>query len=264
MYPVYEKTEAGIRVICKASKHAGPHLHRAMELVYVTEGTLELGMGRELYHMEEGDLGIMFPDLLHHYQVFSKQCSRACYILAEPSVCGAYAEQLFRCCPENPVIPKKAVSEDAVHAVERLMKMQEREPVVEQAYIQILLAKSVPYLKLTERGKQGEGDLVDELVIYMAAHFREELSLSKAAFDLGVSKYALSRVFSGTFHSSFNRYLNELRLSYACELLVYTNRSVTDIGMEAGFESLRTFHRVFRERCRCTPGMYRREKTGFF
>ena len=54
----------------KESRHVRPHLHHALEFVYVTEGTLELGVGKELYHMEKGDLGVVFPDMIHHYQVF--------------------------------------------------------------------------------------------------------------------------------------------------------------------------------------------------
>lgn len=260
MYPLYEKTEAEIQVICKEPEHVRPHLHRAAEFIYVMKGTLELGVGRELYHMEEGDLGIVFPDMIHHYQVFSGKDSRVCYILTEPSMCGVYREMLFQYCPEIPVIGKEKVTEDAVHAIRCLMRKQREEAAVEQAYVQILLGKSVPYLRLLEKERMGEGDLIYEVVVYMAAHFRENISLSGAALALGISRYVLSRVFSGTFHTNFNQYLNEIRLSCACELLEYTNRSITDICMESGFESQRTFNRVFRERYRQTPGEYRRQR----
>lgn len=46
---------------------------------------------------------------------------------------------------------------------------------------------------------------------------------------------------------NFNQYLNEIRLEYACTLLLYTNQTITDIYMNAGFESQRTFNRVFLE-----------------
>lgn len=262
MYPVYEETSTQIHVVCKDSRHVRPHLHRALEMVYVTEGTLELGVGKELYHMEKGDLGIVFPDMIHHCQVFSEGINRACHILAEPSVCGAFKDELFRRCPREPVIPREALAEDAVYAVGRLMELGRDEAAVGQAYIQVLLARSMPCLALMEKAQQEEGDLVYQMVVYMAAHFREHVTLSMAARDLGVSKYTLSRLFSGIFHRNFNRYLNELRLSCVCELLEYTDRTVTEICLEAGFDSQRTFHRVFRETCRMTPGEYRRKRRG--
>ena len=50
--------------------HMPPHLHEAIEIVYVTDGCIELGVGQELYHMEKGDFAIVFPNVIHHYQVF--------------------------------------------------------------------------------------------------------------------------------------------------------------------------------------------------
>lgn len=59
-----------------------------------------------------------------------------------------------------------------------------------------------------------------------------------------------------TFHH-FNQYLNEQRLNYVCVHLECTDKSITDISMDAGFESQRTFNRVFRERYKMTPREYR-------
>lgn len=61
-----------MHIIHKESVHFPPHLHSGMEIVYVTRGTLILGVGCELYQMEKGDFAIVFPNLIHHYQVFGK------------------------------------------------------------------------------------------------------------------------------------------------------------------------------------------------
>ena len=103
-------------------------------------------------------------------------------------------------------------------------------------------------------------DLVYQAVTYMAAHFQENITLSQMASALGVSKYMLSRVFSGTFHCNFNKYLNETRLDYACALLEYTGQSITDVCMTSGFESQRTFNRVFRQQYHMTPREFRKNR----
>ena len=77
------------------------------------------------------------------------------------------------------------------------------------------------------------------------------------AHDLGVSKFSLSRLFSKTFHSSFNQYVNEARLGYACQRIETTDDTLTEISMDSGFGSLRTFNRVFKEKYRLTPSEYR-------
>ncbi|MFR8170396.1 MAG: helix-turn-helix transcriptional regulator [Marvinbryantia sp.] len=69
---------------------------------------------------------------------------------------------------------------------------------------------------------------------------------------------ALSGVFSKTFHTNFNGYLNDVRLDYVCHLLRHTDQSITEAYENAGFSSQRTFNRVFQERFRMTPREYRR------
>ena len=49
--------------------------------------------------------------------------------------------------------------------------------------------------------------------------------------------YVLSRVFSGTFHMNFNQYVNKVRLEYAVGLLMNTDDSVTEVYLDAGFDS---------------------------
>ena len=67
----YVDTKEEIIAINRKSKHIEPHLHNALEIVCVTSGTLELGVGQELYHMEKGDIGFVFPNIIHHYQVLT-------------------------------------------------------------------------------------------------------------------------------------------------------------------------------------------------
>lgn len=77
MFPVYEEKKENLHFRSKTSRHASPHLHNSIEFIYITEGTLELGMGQELYHMDKGDFAVIFPDVIHHYQVFSPGINRA-------------------------------------------------------------------------------------------------------------------------------------------------------------------------------------------
>lgn len=89
----------------------------------------------------------------------------------------------------------------------------------------------------------------------------EAISLTRMAKDLGYSPYSLSRVFSSTFHTNFNQYLNELRLGRAIDLLENTSETVTEIAWNSGFTSLRTFNRVFKDRFRLSPKEYRNKKS---
>lgn len=256
----YEIRNNGVSAEWKRSVHVPPHLHEAVEIVYVTEGTLELGMGPELYHMEKGDLGIVFPNVIHHYQAFGTGKNQAVYLFVEPSLLPAYSAQLQKYSPKDPIMKKEQVHEDIVNAVNFLVHRKEQNPMLIRAYVQIIFAYVFFGMKMMDKSAVGSDDLIYNAVEYVAKNFREEFTLETMAYDLGVSKYVLSRMFTKTFHCNFNRYVNGIRLNHVSSALENTQESITNICFDCGFESQRTFNRVFRERYKMTPREYRKRK----
>ncbi len=256
----YQETKERIIFRHGDSRHMPPHLHDSLEVIYVTDGTLEVGIGTELYHMDAGDIALIFPDVMHHFRVFSEGENYACYIQIPPAACGAFVEKIQKYSPQNPVIDRAAVGEEVCAALKGLSGVSQEEFVLAQAYVQILLAKCLPEMELRLKECSGNDDIVYQAAAYIAANFRESLSLASVASELGVSKYVLSRIFSGIFCCNFNRYLNDARLNYACICLENTNRTITEICLESGFESQRTFNRAFKEQYRMTPREYRKAK----
>lgn len=64
MFPVYEQKKENVHILQKTSRHAPPHLHNSVEFIYVISGSMEIGMGQELFHMDEGDFAVIFPDVM--------------------------------------------------------------------------------------------------------------------------------------------------------------------------------------------------------
>lgn len=262
MYPRYSNKENDFELITKELVHAEPHLHGALECVYVLTGELEIGINENLFHMEEGDFAIVFPNTIHHYQVFGKGENIGQYLFCDPSLSGTFLPTLQNLLPENPVIKAKDLHEDVRYAFKSLTGdcgSKSVADVIHQSFVQIILSRTLPVMRLTDRPNANPQDLVFRIVSYIAEHFAEDISEASMAKDLYVSPYVLSRTFSGTFHMNFNKYLNTVRLNYVRVLLEDTDRSITDIYLEAGFNSQRTFNRVFRERYRMSPAEYRRQ-----
>ena len=275
MFPVYEQKKENVHILQKTSRHAPPHLHNSVEFIYVISGSMEIGMGQELFHMDEGDFAVIFPDVIHHYQVFEKGKNKSIYVWALPVITSNYMDTLQNLCPVDPVIKKADLHPDIKYVLQALLQQKNiskekkeeiqntsenvlEERSVEQAYIQILLARSLGKMKLMVKKSVESNDIVYQAVSYIAKHFREDLSLEKISKELGVNKFTLSRVFSGIFHKNFKQYINEHRLNYASAMLECSNEDITSIYLDAGFESQRTFNRVFKDRFRMTPREYRK------
>ena len=222
----YVDTKEEIITINRKSKHIEPHLHNALEIVCVTSGALELGVGQELYHMEKGDIGFVFPDVIHHYQVLTPGVNKATYLFASPFTIVKFADIMQSMAPEYPIIKAEKVEPEVYRVINAILETEQSDITVAQAYLQIVLARCIGKLNLVEKSSVG-------------------------------SKYVLSRLFSKTFHRNFNQYLNDARLNYACQRLENTSDSIINTCLYSGFESQRTFNRVFKERYKISPSDYR-------
>ena len=134
MHLTYEKRNEGLSVEWKDSVHVPPHLHEAIEVIYVTDGTVELGVGQELFHMEKGDFAIVFPNVIHHYQVFDSGKNKAIYLYLEPSLTPGFMESLQKYSPKYPIISKDRVHVDYVNSVKALVNLQEFQSMIIQAH----------------------------------------------------------------------------------------------------------------------------------
>lgn len=81
---------------------------------------------------------------------------------------------------------------------------------------------------------------------YMQKHFSEDITLEDIASEIGLTP----QYFSGYFHRktgvTCKRYLEELRIGYAQNLLATTDLSCTDVCFEVGFGSYSSFLRAYK------------------
>ncbi|MCU0748093.1 MAG: helix-turn-helix domain-containing protein [Akkermansiaceae bacterium] len=75
----------------------------------------------------------------------------------------------------------------------------------------------------------------------------EDLHLSEVARHSGVSEGHLSRMFHHATGLTFREYVTQVRMEHATTLLAQTDKNITEIAYESGFQSLSQFHRVFRK-----------------
>ncbi|MCW3026346.1 MAG: transcriptional regulator, AraC family [Solirubrobacterales bacterium] len=87
--------------------------------------------------------------------------------------------------------------------------------------------------------------------------FAQPLDVPALARVAHVSPAHFSRQFRATFGETPHRYLQRRRVERAMELLRETDRPVTEVCFDVGFNSLGTFSRTFREIVGEPPSMYR-------
>lgn len=129
-------------------------------------------------------------------------------------------------------------------------------------YPQALDLAKTPHI-LTMTFKDGQGELsrkINDLINVQKVYQEESYSRADMARELSVPEHVLSAYINQRYGKSFPALMNERKIKDACRLLRETSEPVAIIASEAGFASLTTFNRVFKEIMNTTPSAYRQDK----
>jgi len=102
----------------------------------------------------------------------------------------------------------------------------------------------------------GESD-APSVAEVMEANFRFNLSLEEYARLCHRSLSSFKREFQTLFQTPPGKWLLQKRLEYAAALLRSTQRNITEVAYDSGFEDVSHFSRVFKERFTMSPMAYR-------
>jgi AraC-like DNA-binding protein len=92
---------------------------------------------------------------------------------------------------------------------------------------------------------------------YVDARYAEPITVADLAAAAGLSRAHFSRMFTRTFGESPHAYLQTRRLERAAALLRYTDRSVADICVMVGLQSVGSFTTSFTRVFGMSPAAYR-------
>ncbi|EAY24980.1 helix-turn-helix domain-containing protein [Microscilla marina] len=105
--------------------------------------------------------------------------------------------------------------------------------------------------------KSLQNDQAISLTQLMEQHYREPMPLEQLAFLGGYSLSTFKRKFKEVFQQSPSRWIQSRRLQEARFLLTSTQKNITEVGYEVGFENISHFIQVFKTAFGATPGDFR-------
>ena len=112
--------------------------------------------------------------------------------------------------------------------------------------------------KFTKHEKSELSSTVQRAMTYMLKNFRSDISLISVAEQISVTPQYLGSLFKESVGVTFHEYLNNLRLKYACSLLLSTDMAVKEIAFSSGYNSVEHFMYTFKKRFYMTPTEYRK------
>lgn len=124
--------------------------------------------------------------------------------------------------------------------------------ILYQLYTIILKASNASYL--TSHSKKQ----IEQARAYILGNFSsKDLTVKTLAQQANISEVYFRKMFYAYFHCSPNRYIVNVRLSNAKELMRDHYLTLEDVAFQTGFSSLSYFCRVFKEHTGMTPRTFR-------
>lgn len=229
------------------------HFHRNYELISVVKGEVWVKTAHLEKMLTEGEMLIVPPNEPHSFTVYENSSKVWVGVFSEDHI-PAFSKKLRGVCFSPFFCPERVWS----FLCDQLFLKPETDLFERIGCLYLACAACERYAeKLPSRE---EADLIFQILSYIDQHFRENLTLAEIAKALGYEYHYFSTLFYTYFSVHFREFLNTYRFEYACEQMEKREKNLTEIALESGFGSIRSFNRVFRKQSGKTPREYLKEK----
>jgi len=246
------------------------HHHDFAELSLVIEGTGTETINGIAHEMKTGTASFLLPHHIHEIQAATKTGIRAycCMfdirLLFESPIHTELGTLLLRSgqsFPSHTQLSMDMNNKLAAVFDDMIEELHQSRPCKQS----MLGTKLIEALLLYIRAHQHHSYLLSEnkspetanMLQYIHLNYAEVLSLEHLSAKFHMSIPHICRLFKKEVGISFLEYLHQLRIQSASHLLVTTNMPIGDVLIEAGFESYRSFVRLFKRYKGVIPSEYR-------
>jgi AraC-like DNA-binding protein len=99
-------------------------------------------------------------------------------------------------------------------------------------------------------------DKIFRVYEYIRNNFTDHISLDKAAELANMESSSFSRYFKRVHKKTLTRYVNEIRIGYACKLLIQQKYNISEVCYKSGYNNVTHFNRKFKSFKGVTPSEY--------
>ena len=255
------------------------HFHPEYELVYVIKSFGKRFVGDHIDDFSDGDLVLLGSNLPHFWKnddVFFQgdpQYKVNAIVIHFPA---DFFKQQIENYPEflkiKELLQRSArgirfhepIAKSVGKKLEKLLKSKGLERTLDFVKILDKLARTKDYKILSSGNYNAQlqnlsSSRIDKVLHIINSNYREDLKLETVANHAGMNKTAFCRFFKEKTGKSFSEFLIEMRIGYACKLLIEDQLSVSQICFESGFNNLSNFNRQFKKQTLFTPVHYKNQ-----
>lgn len=278
MKPYYENRnyDSKIKIHASIVKNLSfvAHWHTDIEMIYVVEGMLGVGINSEYRILQKGELSICSSNDVHYYDS-KNMTSSAIMIIFRADILNTLKYWPENHIPSSLFIDQKYMSDQKASSkiqdvIKKILNRIVNEMTDKQAFyptfselklveLFMTIFRTFPAYYADSKKASGNYQSSDNITSmqralnYIEANYTQDITLEQISQEISLSCSYLSHLFKKTTGMSFSIYMTRIRIEKAAALIKTTKKPIIDIAYETGFRSIRTFNRSFKEVVGITP-----------
>ncbi|WP_338357810.1 AraC family transcriptional regulator [Yeosuana marina] len=254
------------------------HYHPELELVVVLKSEGTCFIGDSIDKFESGDIVLIGKNLPHmwlnddnYFQENSNLSAKAIAIHFRENYLGngffetpemIHLLELFNRAQFG--IKFLKINKRLIQEIQTMLELEGFDKSIKFLMILNQLSKHKDYKLLASHGfinslKIAENKTLDKVQAYIFKNFNKTITLQEVAQMAHMNTSAFSRFFKRVNRKTFSRYLAEIRIGYACKLLIENKYNIGTVSYESGYPNISNFNRQFKLIMNCTPSTYVKE-----
>ncbi|MBO5286443.1 MAG: helix-turn-helix transcriptional regulator [Clostridia bacterium] len=251
IYQINQDLDNVIKCFVSTAPYEDEHYHSKIEIYYALTSGVKIMLNNKLYDMRKDSFVIA-----DSFDVHSNYGNGEFMCLIIPD---KYFES-YKQIRSNRVLKQKYFDDalqvkkvyDILCDISTLSKNPDVNFLQLEGSVKYLLGTILSFTELVEGKTTTVYDTLKEVLIYINANYKENVTLDKISEGLGLNKHYISHLISKTLSQNLNDYINGLRINYFINNIEDTER-IGEVAFESGFQSLATFYRAFEKVYACSP-----------
>lgn len=236
------------------------HWHIDVEMVYVCEGSIRIGINKDCRILTKGEMAIFSSTDIHYYDS-SESNSSIIILIFRPELIGSSSGWPDKVSFTPAFIDNNLlVSANISYIIKNIFYNLQKEMECKQPFYELyvrgkiselcaLALRHFPTTTISSKGKRQklpDIERIQHVIKYLENNYNDDISLDHISEVAMLSPYYFSRLFKKFTGTNFKNYLSRIRIEEAENLIKTTEKSIIDISFECGFNCVRTFNRTFK------------------
>lgn len=241
------------------------HHHAEYEFLYIESGSGNFTVETEEIPVNSGDILFLSPNQEHSFESSSENCVFHIMVF-KSDVFGTETSMYRKNIDQIKINTKLDISNSLKEKFKTLASRTKLKAFGLEFQIKAYLFELISYILDTSQfikyaklisTMSSHSQAVQVACKYMQDHFSEKIEYDDILELSNYSKSQFIKIFKKETGMNITDYLNRCRIEHACSDLINTDKNITEIAIENGFNNIQYFSKRFKETMNCTPREYK-------